>query len=299
MATPYDGKVAVWYVYGGMVGERTIDAIAATLKKYAPAVTAVLVKVTDGTDWMGTFESTTDPKPDLAINGPNDINRWVTKLARYNLEFHAWALPKGVDPDGEAALLAQVCQQPGVKSLILDVEGGTGFYRGPRESVRALMTRLRGAIPGNFHIGLSIDPRPNHYSEIFPDEWFPFVNSIHPQAYWGAFGQTPDATLKSVYDTWGKYGRPIIPALQAYDIDRASMDRARNLAVRTYGASGVSWYVFGAISATLFPVVNVPISGSVTPAPAPTPTPTAAVAPPVRHSDVVMRFRSPACHAVE
>ena len=26
---------------------------------------------------------------------------------------------------------------------------------------------------------------------------------------------------------------------------------------------------------------------------------TAAVAPPVRHSDVVMRFRSPACHAVE
>jgi len=26
---------------------------------------------------------------------------------------------------------------------------------------------------------------------------------------------------------------------------------------------------------------------------------TAAVAPSVRHSDVVMRFRSPACHAVE
>src|SRR5437773_1413818 len=74
MSTPYDGKVAVWYVYGGMVGERTIDQIAGTLQQYAPAVSAVFVKVTDGTDWMGSFESTSDPKPDLAINGPADIN---------------------------------------------------------------------------------------------------------------------------------------------------------------------------------------------------------------------------------
>jgi murein DD-endopeptidase MepM/ murein hydrolase activator NlpD len=267
MPTPYDGKVAVWYVYGGMVGERTIDEIAQTLRKYAPAVNQVWVKVTDGTDWMGTFESASDPKPDLAINGPNDISRWVTKLARYNLEFHAWALPKGVKPEAEAALMTQVCQVPGVRSLILDVEGGSGFYRGGRASVRPLMTRLRASIPGTFHIGLSIDPRPNHYDEIFPDEWFPFVNSLHPQAYWGAFSQTPDATLQSTYSTWGKYGRPIIPALQAYDVSRNSMDRARNIAVKTYGATGVSWYVFGAIDASQFPAVNVTIDGSTPPTP--------------------------------
>jgi Peptidase family M23 len=265
MATPYDGKVAVWYVYGGMVGERTIDQIAGTLQQYAPAVTAVLVKVTDGTDWMGSFESTSDPKPDLAINGPADINRWVSKLARYNLEFHAWALPKGINPDAEASLMLQVCQQPGVKSLILDVEGGDGFFRGGRAAVRPLMTRLRGALPGTFHIGLSVDPRPNHYDEIFPDEWFPFVNSVHPQVYWGAFSQTPDAAMRATYSTWGKYNRPLIPVLQAYDIDKISMDRARNLAVRTYGATGLSWYVFGGIGAPQFKAVNVAIADSETP----------------------------------
>ena len=82
MPTPYDGKVAVWFVYGGMVGEVTVDDIANTLKAYAPAVSAVFVKVTDGTDWMGKFDSASHPKPDLAINGPNDIKRWVTKLAQ-------------------------------------------------------------------------------------------------------------------------------------------------------------------------------------------------------------------------
>jgi hypothetical protein len=274
MATPYDGKVAAWYVYGGMVGERTIDELATTIKQYAPAVTAVFVKVTDGTDWMGTFESRTDLKPDLAINGTNDINRWVSRLARYNLEFHAWALPKGVNPDAEANLLLQVCQQPGVRSLILDVEGGTGFFRGGQTAVRPLMTRLRSAIPGSYHIGLSIDPRPNHYAEIFPADWFPFVNSVHPQVYWGAFGTTPDQALKDAYATWGNYGKPIIPVLQGYDIDRTSMDRARNLAVKTYNAPGISWYTLGGIGPAQFPAVNVSISGSVVPGPTPTPVPT-------------------------
>ncbi len=267
MPTPYDGKVAVWYVYGGMVGERTIDQIAATLRQYAPAVGAIFVKVTDGTDWMGSFDSTSDPKPDLAINGPSDVSRWVSRLARYNLEFHAWALPKGVNPEAEADLLVQVCQQAGVKSLILDVEAGTGFFRGGREAVRPLMTRLRASLPGSFHIGLSVDPRPAHYAEVFPDEWFPFVNSVHPQVYWGIFSQTPDAALRSAYATWGKYGKPIIPTLQAYEIDRASMDRARNLSVKTYSAPGISWYVFGQIGPKQFPAVNVAISASGTPSP--------------------------------
>jgi len=272
VTTPYDGKVAAWYVYGGAVGERTIDELAATIKHYAPAVGAVFVKVLDGTDWMGTFESTSDPKPNLAINGTNDINRWVSTLAKYNLDFHAWALPKGVDPQTEGHLMSQVCQQPGVQSLILDVEGGTGFYRGGRDSVRPLMTALRSAIPASYHIGLSMDPRPNHYNEIYPDEWFPFINSLHPQAYWGAFGVSPDVALQETYSTWGHYGSPIIPALQGYNVDHASMDRARNLAISTYGALGISWYTLGGIGPAQFPAVNVPIAGAAQPTPVPPPT---------------------------
>src|SRR5258708_1702444 len=271
MATPYDGKVWAWFVYGGMVGERTIAELAQTVKQYAPAVSGIFVKVTDGTDWMGAFDSPTNPKPDLAINGPNDINRWVSTLAKYNLEFHAWALPKGVDPNAEGTLLMQVCQQPGVRSMILDVEGGTGFFRGGRAAVRPLMTRLRSGIPGAYHVGISVDPRPAHYAEVFPDEWFPFVNSVHPQAYWGAFGVTPDAALKSTYDTWVNNEKPIFPALQVYSVDRASMDHDRNLAVTTYKATGVSWYTLGGIGPAQFQAVNVTISGSVPPPPAPVP----------------------------
>jgi hypothetical protein len=258
MPTPYDGKVAIWYVYGGMIGETTIDEVVGTLKSHAPAVSAVFVKVTDGTDWMGTFESSS--KRDLAINGPSDIQRWIAKLASQNLEFHAWALPKGVNPEAEANLMLQVCQLPGVKSLILDVEAGTGFFRGGREAIRPLMTRLRGGLPGAFHIGLSVDPRPAHHDEIFPDEWFPFVNSVHPQVYWGEFSQTPDVALQSAYATWSNYGRPIIPVLQGYNVSQSSMDSARKLAVRTYNATGISWYTFGAIGPTGFPAVNVSIA---------------------------------------
>ncbi|MEP7287302.1 MAG: peptidoglycan DD-metalloendopeptidase family protein [Chloroflexota bacterium] len=271
MPTPYDGKIAAWFVYGGMVGERTIDELANTLKQYAPAVNAVFVKVTDGTDWMGTFESKTDPKPDLAINGPADINRWVSRLARYNLEFHAWALPKGINPEAEANLLLQACQQPGVRSLILDIEGGTNFFRGGKAAVRPLMLRLRGAIPGAYHIGLSVDPRPAHYAEVFPDEWFPFVNSVHPQVYWGLFGQTPDEALQITYDTWSKYGKPIIPVLQGHDIDRGSMDRARNLAIKVFNAPAVSWFALGGIGPMQFPAVNVTVAGSIVPPPPPPP----------------------------
>src|SRR5262245_6825191 len=255
-ATPYNGKIAIWFVHSSMVGEMTIDELASTLRKYAPAVSAVFVKVTDGTDWIGTYDSTSNPKPDMAINGPNDINRWVSKLARYNLEFHAWALPKGVDPDTEAGMMLQVCQQPGVRSLILDVEAGIGFFRVGQQSVRPLMTKLRSALPAAFHIGLSVDPRPNHYTEIFPDEWYPFINSVHPQVYWGAFSQRPDQALKDAYATWGNYKRPIIPTLQAYDVDTDSMNRARNVAVNTYKAPGVSWYTFGPAGVKQFLAIN-------------------------------------------
>src|SRR5258708_26764373 len=160
MATPYDGKVWAWFVYGGMVGERTIAELAQTVKQYAPGVSGIFVKVTGGRDGMGAFDSPTNTKPDLAINGPNDINRWVSTLAKYNLEFHAWALPKGVDPNAEGTLLMQVCQQPGVRSMILDVEGCTGFFRGGRAGGAPLVTGCGRGGTGAYHVGSSMEAHP-------------------------------------------------------------------------------------------------------------------------------------------
>ncbi|PJF35833.1 MAG: hypothetical protein CUN49_08550 [Candidatus Thermofonsia Clade 1 bacterium] len=265
--TVYNGKVAVWYVHGRTVAEDTIDQIISVLKEFAPAVEAVWVKIGEANEWMGNI-GRGDPKPDLAIRGVADIDRWVAKLAAADLEFHAWYIPKGINPIAEADLAIQACSRPGVRSLILDVEPFTGYWVGGRANVRPFMTRLRAGLPADFHIGMSVDPRPWHYNSIFPQEWRPYINSIHPQTYWADFNQTPDAALQMVYNTWGNYGLPIIPVLQGYQgsgnrLTRADMDRARVVATVTYKAPGLSWFRFGTLNRTWYPAVNVKMTGEV------------------------------------
>ncbi len=265
--TVYNGKVAVWYVHGRTVAENTIDEIIGVLQEYAPAVEAVWVKIGEANEWMGNI-GRGDPKPDLAIRGVADIDRWVSKLAASNLEFHAWYIPKGINPTAEADLVVQACNRPGVRSLIMDVEPFTGYWVGGRSNVRPFMTRLRAGVPASFHIGMSVDPRPWHFNSIFPQEWRPYINSIHPQTYWGDFSQTPDASLQMVYNTWGSYGLPIIPVLQGYQgpgnrLTREDMDRARVVATVTYKAPGLSWFRFGTLNRTWFPAVNVKMTGEV------------------------------------
>lgn len=261
--TPYDDKIAIWHHKGQAVAEQSIDQLAQTVRRLAPAVSQVWVKTSDGSDWMARY----DNKPGMAIDGPDAIRRWITTLQKYGLEFHAWAVPRGLDINGESNILAQTCQIPGVRSLILDVEPYQGFYQGGRQSVRPLMSRLRASVPGAFHIAMCVDPRPNHYAEIFPDEWFPFVNSVHLQLYWGTFQVSPDTALANGYKAWGSYNRPLFPVLQAHAVDAASVDRARSLAVGTYGAKGISWWVLGQIQASEFPPINRLLNGLTPPAP--------------------------------
>lgn len=251
VATPYDGKSAVWHWKGDSVPETTIDQFAQNLKQRAPNVGAVFVKTHDGADWMGRFDRSA-----MAINSGADIDRWVQTLQKYSLDFHAWCVPTGVNIEREAAIAIEVSKRPGVKSLILDVEPYAGFWQGGREGVRPYMLRMRQGIGGKFHIGMSMDPRPWHYASIFPEEWFPFVNSLHPQSYWFTFRVTPEEALKQTYDTWRTYGRPIIPALQG-DAPQVDQEAAHTLATQRHGARGVSWWRYGVISQ--FGAVNTPV----------------------------------------
>lgn len=267
MATPYDNKVALWYVHGRTVGENTLRDILTTIRRYAPAVEAIWVKSSEGTEWAGNL-SGGDPKPDLAIRGPADIDRWVREMGAANIDVHLWHVAKGTSINAEADLLIQACSRPGVKSLILDIEPYAGFWQGGRAGIRPFMLRLRSALPGTFHIGMSVDPRPWHYDTIFPEEWRPFINSIHPQIYWADFSLSPDDAYKLSYQKWGGYGLPIIPALQGYQgsgnkITKESMDRARELGRLTYRVPGLSWFRFGTLNRTLFPAVNVTMAGTV------------------------------------
>ncbi len=247
-ATPYTRKVAVWHWRGDSIAENSIEEFAQRLKANAPAVTQVWVKVSDytresGAQWQGYWDS----KRALAIDGTASIDRWVKVLGQYGLEFHAWAVPRGADIAAETRLLIQACTRPGVKSLILDVEPYAGFWLGSRETVRPFMVALRRGIPSTFHVGMCVDPRIQHYNSIYPLEWQPFVNSIHPMVYWEAMVRTPDDVLRETYQVWGSYGKPIIPALQA-DATGDSMLAAQALATWRHKAPGVSWWRVGVVS---------------------------------------------------
>src|SRR5450432_1512043 len=257
--TPYDNKAALWYHKGSTVAEQSIDQLAQTICHLAPAVSQVFVKTSDGGDWMGKF----DNKPGMAINGPADIQRWITTLQKYGLEFHAWAVPKGLSIDAEASILTQTAQIGGVRSLILDVEPYQNFFTGGRSAIRPLMSKVRAQLPGAFHIAMAVDPRSTQYAPIFPDEWFPFVNSVLLQLYWVTFQVTPDVALANGYKTWGSYNRPVFPIFQGYKAGAAAMDQARTLATGTYKSNGLSWWVLGQMHADDLAAANKHVNGQV------------------------------------
>jgi murein DD-endopeptidase MepM/ murein hydrolase activator NlpD len=270
-ATPYKNAVALWHWKGDAVPENTIEELARNIQQSAPAVKQVWVKTSDytptaGAQWMGYW----DTKRNLAIDGPASIDRWVAALAQFGLELHLWVVPRGGDMTAETNLIIQACQRPGVKSLILDVEPYAGFWIGGQAGVRPFMTRIRRALPGSFHIGLAVDPRQRHYETIFPREWQPFVNSVHPMAYWETMRRQPDDVLAETFEVWGSYGKPIIPALQA-DAQPQDMAIARDLALARHGAQGLSWWRVGVIGPSQWQVINKPITGSITPPAEPPP----------------------------
>ena len=256
--TPYDGKVAVWIVHGSDLGESSIDEVCQTILTYAPAVNAVWVKTNDGADWMSTY----DTKSALWIDGPAAVDRWVATLQRYGLEFHAWCVPLGKDIQAETDIILQVCNRPGVRSMVFDVEPYNGFWTGGQAGIRPYMLKIRSGLPGTFHLGMSVDSRPAHYSEIYPQEWYPFIDSIHPQVYWPDFSTTPQQALTDTYSAWTKFGRPIFPVLSGFNTDPSLIDTARTLSVNQYKAAGLSYWAFGYIDATHFVPINHYIGGA-------------------------------------
>ncbi len=250
--TPYDGALAIWHWKGQSLPEKTIAQLATNLKKNAPNLKQVWVKIADGNAWQGKFDD-----GEMAINGVSDIDRWVQELNKHGLEFHAWIVLKGVDIAGEAKVMIDACKRPGVKSLILDVEPYAGYWEGGSGKIRPLMTDVRRGLGGAFHIGLSVDPRPHHYESIFPLEWFPFVNSVHPQTYWRSFKRPVQEVIEEVYRVWGGYGRPIIPALQG-DAPTAEQLEANALVTQRFLSKGISWWRYGVIGQ--WEGVNSPIT---------------------------------------
>ncbi len=240
--TPYDGKVAVWHWKGSAVPQNTIREALDDIKAKAPNVSQVWVKITNGVYWMSEYDNS-----DMAISGAGSVDQWVAACQAAGLEFHAWCVPKGLNVRDEAAIIVEACSRPGVQSLILDIEPYADYWQGGAEAVRPFMLELRRGLGTRFHIGMSVDPRRQHYHTVFPGEWDPFVDSIHPQTYWRTFRATPEDALSAVWSVWGGYNKPIIPVLQG-SAPASEQTEAHTLSTQAHGAKGLSWWRYGVIS---------------------------------------------------
>jgi murein DD-endopeptidase MepM/ murein hydrolase activator NlpD len=162
---------------------------------------------------------------------------------------------KGVDVAGEIARIVEACRVPGVKSMILDVEPYEGYWEGSQNDVLQLMGAVRQQIGAEFHIGLGVDPRRQHYNAVLPSAWRPYVNSVHPYIYWQEMGRDPDDILAEAYVVWGGYGLPLIPVLQG-DAGPQSLKEAQDLARSVRGAPGLSYFRLGTIGPLQFAVIK-------------------------------------------
>jgi hypothetical protein len=102
---------------------------------------------------------------------------------------------------------------------------------------------------------MAIDPRPQHKASIFPDEWKPFINSVHLQLYWETFQRPVKTVLDEGYNTWKTYGLPIFPVLPG-SAPRDEMEVGRDYVISQHKAAGISWWRLGVIGPIEFPVIN-------------------------------------------
>jgi murein DD-endopeptidase MepM/ murein hydrolase activator NlpD len=253
MTTPYDGKIGLVFWSGQSVGEHTIAELARTIREHAPNVAAVYVKTSDGATWQGEY----DDKPAMAIYGPSDIARWVQILGDHDLEFHAWCVLKGEDAPAESEKVIEACRVPGVRSMLLDVEDGPGYFAGGPGDARYLIQRVRVRAPAGFHLGLNFDARGQHPKHIYIRQWLPYVGSLHPMVYHRAFGKSVAEALQDAFRASYGFGKPVYPMLQAYGgVTPQELRRAAEISFQDFGAGGVSYFRLGTIDAAGFAAIS-------------------------------------------
>ncbi len=259
-----------------------LDALASAL---AGKGLGIVVKTHDGTDWMSTY----DHAPD-AITGPDR----VADVARYfedrGVPFHAWCVPKGLDPDREANMAADVLAA-GARSLVLDLEGSSGFWSaGGAEAVRYGEV-LRARSPFG-RVDVSIDPRPWRINLAPMNEFVAFCDGIWPQLYWDTFntpdnadgysrsgfpvpstGITPEFIVDVAAQVLAAYERDIIPVGQGAAADPATWPRFAHRCWEHQLFSLSVWRLGVTRAETLQYLANT-VPGAEPVAPPPTPTPT-------------------------
>lgn len=186
----------------------------------------IILKTHDGTEWMQRF----DDSPD-AITGPAQVARLAGAFEQAGVPFHAWCVPKGQDPIGEARMCSDVLNS-GARSLYLDLEppdGGGNYWQGTWEDALRFGEELRRLQPHAW-VTVAPDVRPWQGGHVPLAEFASFSNAIAPQAYWATFdgptnrryfsehgyfvgpeGVTPELIVDVSIGTFQHFGRPIQP----------------------------------------------------------------------------------------
>ncbi len=200
----------------------------------AEARMGVLVKTRDGTDWMAVYDTSPD-----AVTGPERVRALADLFEGQGVPFHAWAVVKGLDPQREAEMAAQVLAA-GARSIYLDLEPFAGFWQGTPEAALAFGQELRRLQPDAVVI-TAVDPRPFLEVKAPIAEFASFSNALAPLVYWDTFdspenrekfsasgfpvgpeGVTPEFLLDVSATLLGPYGLPLRPVGQGSSSDMAA-----------------------------------------------------------------------------
>lgn len=190
-------------------------------QKLRDAGLGILLKTHDGVTWMAEYDTSR-----YAVTGQPQVQVLANYFEGAGVPFHAWCVLHGTDPIEEARMAAAVLLS-GARSLFLDVEPHSGFWRGtPQDAIR-FGQELRRLAPDK-EVHLSIDARPWLRDAIPLPQFAGFINSIAPQQYWKTFntpanfekyaasghpvppdGLTPEFLLSVTHAIYGNLGLPI------------------------------------------------------------------------------------------
>ena len=140
----------------------------------------IVLKSHDGLHWMSEYD-----KSAYAVSGPAQLAVLANYYESAGVPFHAWCVVHGDDPLKEAKMASDVLNA-GARSIYLDIEPHSGFWRGTPADAVAFGKELRRLSP-NGVVSLSIDPRPWMVVKLPMKELTSFANSMSPQQYWRTF----------------------------------------------------------------------------------------------------------------
>ncbi len=181
----------------------------------------IILKTHDGLTWMSEYDTSK-----YAISGPAQLQVVAKYFEDAGVPFHVWCVLHGVDPIKEAQMAAATVLS-GARSIFLDVEPHSGFWRGTPLQATQFGQEFRRLAP-NAKVVLSIDPRPWMVPRLPMKEFVAFSDAIAPQEYWRTFDTqanydrfresnlpvqgniTPEFLMAVSYATLSQYGKPII-----------------------------------------------------------------------------------------